>query len=66
MPCKISQINVKQGDVVKKGQALVILEAMKMEHVIRSPVDGQIKKVFYKVNDLVGQGKQLVSFEESS
>jgi 3-methylcrotonyl-CoA carboxylase alpha subunit len=64
MPSKISQVYVKAGDIVKKGQPLVVLEAMKMEHVIRSPVDGVVTKVVYKVNDLVAQGKQLVHFED--
>lgn len=35
-----------------------------MEHVIRAPMDGVVKKVVYKVNDLVAQGKQLVHFED--
>ncbi|KAJ3300670.1 Methylcrotonoyl-CoA carboxylase subunit alpha, mitochondrial [Borealophlyctis nickersoniae] len=63
MPCKISQVNVKPGQKVEKGVALIILEAMKMEHVIKSPHAGVVKKVHYKVGDLVGQGKQLLSFE---
>ncbi|KAJ3309049.1 Methylcrotonoyl-CoA carboxylase subunit alpha, mitochondrial [Boothiomyces sp. JEL0838] len=66
MPCKISQVSVKAGDTVKKGQTLIILEAMKMEHVMKSPKDGVISKVHYNVGDLVGEGKSLVEFEESS
>ncbi len=62
MPCKISQVNVKPGDTVKKGQTLIVLEAMKMEHVMKSPADGVIESVFYEVGDLVGEGKKLVSF----
>ncbi|KAJ3080439.1 hypothetical protein HK102_003065, partial [Quaeritorhiza haematococci] len=64
MPCKISQVLVKPGDKVQSGQPLIVLEAMKMEHVIRSPQAGSVKKVFYKVGDIVAQGKQLVSFDE--
>ncbi|KAJ3411180.1 Methylcrotonoyl-CoA carboxylase subunit alpha, mitochondrial [Chytridiales sp. JEL 0842] len=64
MPCKISAVNVKAGDTVKKNQTLLVLEAMKMEHVIKSPKDGVIKKVYYRVGDIVGEGKNLVSFVE--
>lgn len=63
MPCKISQVLVKNGQKVTKGQVLVILEAMKMEHIIKSPVDGVVKKVNYKLGDLVGENKLLVTFE---
>ncbi|KAI8843527.1 carbamoyl-phosphate synthase L chain, ATP binding domain-containing protein [Chytriomyces cf. hyalinus JEL632] len=64
MPCKISSLSVTAGDTVTKGQNLIILEAMKMEHVIKSPKDGVIKRVHYKVGDIVAEGKVLVSFEE--
>ncbi|KAJ3129865.1 hypothetical protein HK101_005183, partial [Irineochytrium annulatum] len=66
MPCKISAVNVSAGQKVVKGQALIILEAMKMEHVIKSPTDGVVKKVHYKVGELVGEGKNLVTFEEEA
>ncbi|KAI9193561.1 carbamoyl-phosphate synthase L chain, ATP binding domain-containing protein [Polychytrium aggregatum] len=65
MPCKISQINVQPGQKVVKGQPLVVLEAMKMEHVIKSPQDGVIKKIHFSVGDLVGEKKSLLSFEDS-
>ncbi|KAJ3075460.1 Methylcrotonoyl-CoA carboxylase subunit alpha, mitochondrial [Podochytrium sp. JEL0797] len=64
MPCKISSVSAKAGDKVTKGQSLMILEAMKMEHVIKSPKDGVIKRVHYNVGDIVGEGKVLVSFVE--
>ena len=64
MPCKISQVNVKPGDKVKKGSTLLILEAMKMEHSIKSPKDGVVAEVLYDVGDLVGEGKVLIKFVE--
>jgi 3-methylcrotonyl-CoA carboxylase alpha subunit len=64
MPCKISQVAVKPGDSVSSGQILIILEAMKMEHIIRSPKDAVVKAVMYKEGDIVGQNKQLISFDE--
>ncbi|TPX30510.1 hypothetical protein SmJEL517_g05940 [Synchytrium microbalum] len=63
MPCKISSVSVKVGQKVEKGQTLVILEAMKMEHVMKAPEAGVIKKVHYSVGDLVAEKKLLISFE---
>ncbi|KAI8072988.1 carbamoyl-phosphate synthase L chain, ATP binding domain-containing protein [Gongronella butleri] len=66
MPCKISQVMIKPGDKVEKGAAIVVLEAMKMEHVIRAPVDGVIDQVLYAVGDLVEENKNLVLFANES
>lgn len=63
MPCKISSVRVIDGETVKKGQILLVLEAMKMEHVIKSPIDGVIKRVVFKDGDIVGEGKILVHYE---
>ncbi|KAI9300175.1 carbamoyl-phosphate synthase L chain, ATP binding domain-containing protein [Cunninghamella echinulata] len=65
MPCKISQVMVKPGQKVEKGAAIFVLEAMKMEHVIRSPVDAVIDQVLYNVGDLVEENKSLVMFAEN-
>jgi 3-methylcrotonyl-CoA carboxylase alpha subunit len=48
MPCKLLRVDVKEGDEVKKGQILAVIESMKMETVIRSPVDGIIERVVHK------------------
>ncbi|ORZ25822.1 carbamoyl-phosphate synthase L chain, ATP binding domain-domain-containing protein [Absidia repens] len=64
MPCKISQVMIKPGQKVEKGAAIIVLEAMKMEHVIRSPVDGVIDQVLYAVGDLVEENKSLVMFAD--
>ncbi len=48
MPCKILRVEVAEGEVVKKGQALVVIESMKMETVIRSPQDGVVFKVMHQ------------------
>ena len=53
MPCKVLRVDVKEGDNVKKDQALVVIESMKMETVIRSPQDGVVGKVVHKAG--VGQ-----------
>ncbi|KXL47138.1 hypothetical protein M433DRAFT_64433 [Acidomyces richmondensis BFW] len=63
MPCKVLRVEVKEGDVVSKNQALVVIESMKMETVIRSPQDGRISRVVHKAGDLCKAGTALVEFE---
>ena len=53
MPCKILEVEVVEGDNVKKDQPLIVIESMKMETVIRSPQDGVVSKVVH------GQGVRL-------
>jgi len=48
MPCKVLRVEVQEGDTVKKDQALVVIESMKMETVIRSPHDGVVAKVVHR------------------
>lgn len=64
MPCKVLRVDVKEGDKVTKDQALVVIESMKMETVIRSPQDGVIARVVHKAGDLCKAGTALVEFEE--
>lgn len=65
MPGKIIQVPIKVGDHVKKGKTLIIMEAMKMEHVIKAPYDGVVQKVFFKAGDMVQKSTNLVELEES-
>ncbi|CAM1502087.1 Fc.00g040710.m01.CDS01 [Cosmosporella sp. VM-42] len=64
MPCKILRNEVEEGQEVKKGAPLVVIESMKMETVIRSPQDGVIKKLAHKEGDICKAGTVLVLFEE--
>ena len=48
MPCKVLKVQIQSGDQVKRGQALVVIESMKMETTIRSPQDGLISRVVHK------------------
>ncbi|MBP6014128.1 MAG: ATP-grasp domain-containing protein [Alphaproteobacteria bacterium] len=64
MPGKVVQIMTKPGDRVRKGQALAILEAMKMEHTLAAPGDLTVKTVPFRAGDQVGEGAVVVSFEE--
>ena len=60
MPGKILRILVKEGEEVKTGQGLLILEAMKMENEIPSPKDGVVKKILVKEGDTVDTGQALI------
>lgn len=66
MPGKIVKVMVKPGDAVEKGTPLLILEAMKMEHVVRAPATGRVVSVHYNVGDLVELKKLLISMETNS
>jgi acetyl/propionyl-CoA carboxylase alpha subunit len=63
MPGKIAALAVKAGDSAVKGQTLVTLEAMKMEHALTAPFDGVVKAVAVKVGDQVSEGVTLVRLE---
>ncbi|KAL9085912.1 MAG: hypothetical protein Q9165_007395 [Trypethelium subeluteriae] len=62
MPCKVLRVEVKEGETVKKDQALVVIESMKMETVIRSPQDGVVQKVVHGAGDMCKAGTALVEF----
>lgn len=56
MPCKILRVEVSVGDEVKKDQALIVIESMKMETVIKSPQDGIVSRVVH------GQGVSIAKY----
>jgi biotin carboxyl carrier protein len=60
MPGNILSVAVSVGDTVKKGQVLVVLEAMKMENEIVSPADGKVLAVGVTKGDAVNPGDLLV------
>ena len=64
MPGRVVKLMAAAGDTVKKGQSLMILEAMKMEHTIASPRDGVIERVAFAENDLVPADAVLFDFRE--
>lgn len=63
MPGLILDIQVSEGDAVKEGDALLVLEAMKMENVILSPRDGVVRKVAVTRGMAVDKKHLLVEFE---
>src|SRR3546814_3516474 len=66
MPGKIISISVKAGDTVKGGDALLVMEAMKMEHTITAPADGTVQEVFFQVGEQVRDGVELTDIVEGS
>jgi 3-methylcrotonyl-CoA carboxylase alpha subunit len=62
MPGKVVAVLAEKGKAVKKGEALVIMEAMKMEHTISAPHDGVVDDVLYAVGDQVADGAPLLAF----
>jgi 3-methylcrotonyl-CoA carboxylase alpha subunit len=63
MSGRIVKVMTKPGAEVGKGEALLILEAMKMEHTITAPVDGMVKTVHYAAGEQVLEGAELVTLE---
>jgi len=63
MPGKVIKINVAEKEAVRKNQTLAIVEAMKMENEIKSPVEGRVKKIFVSAGDLVDSEKPLLELE---
>ncbi len=64
MPGKVIKILVKTGDAVQKGDLLMVLEAMKMEHKVLSPKEGKVGKIFFKEEDRVGQEVELLELSD--
>jgi len=60
MPGKVVSFTVKAGDKVSKGQALAVMEAMKMEHTIAAPADGVVAELMYGPGDQVAEGAELL------
>ena len=63
MPGLVLSIMVEPGDSVKKGDGLMVLEAMKMENIIRTPTDGIVKSIDVKKSDAVEKNQVLIKFE---
>ena len=63
MPGKVVSFAVKVGDVVKAGQTLAVMEAMKMEHTIAAPKDGTVQELLYAAGDQVAEGAELLKLD---
>jgi 3-methylcrotonyl-CoA carboxylase alpha subunit len=60
MPGKVVAFMVAAGDRVQRGQALAVMEAMKMEHTINAPHDGVVDELLYAAGDQVSEGGELL------
>jgi len=65
MPGKVIAIAATAGARVERGDPLLVMEAMKMEHTISAPADGVVADVLYAVGDQVEEGAELVRFESA-
>ena len=63
MPGLVLDIMIESGNKVEKGEPLFILEAMKMENILKSPTDGVIRKVYVDKKDTIEKNQVLVDFE---
>lgn len=63
MPGLVLRFEKKVGDEVKKGESVLILEAMKMENILKSPGDGKIKKIVVEQGQAVEKNQILVEME---
>jgi 3-methylcrotonyl-CoA carboxylase alpha subunit len=61
MPGKVVSFAVQAGDKVSRGQALAVMEAMKMEHTIAAPADGVVAEILYAPGDQVQEGAELLT-----
>jgi biotin carboxyl carrier protein len=65
LPGLIIDVKVREGDKVKAGQNIVVMEAMKMENQIQATTDGTVKKIFVKKGDNVAESNALVEIARS-
>jgi biotin carboxyl carrier protein len=63
MPGMVLRLHVKEGDMIKKGDALLVLEAMKMENVIKAAGDGVVKKINISEKTAVEKNQVLIVLE---
>ena len=65
MPGRVIALLARAGDVVKKGQALAVIEAMKMEHTLSAPRDGTVAELLHAVGDQVAEGSELLRLADA-
>ena len=61
MPGRVTRLLVEAGSSARRGQSLMVIEAMKMEHTIVAPADGTVEKVRFAVGDMVEEGAELIT-----
>lgn len=63
MPGLVLDVKVSETERVEKGDALIVLEAMKMENILKSPITGVVKKIQVKTGEAVEKNEVLINFE---
>jgi len=63
MPGLVLGIHVKEGDVVNKGDGLLVLEAMKMENLIKAQTPGRVKKIHIQKGAKVEKNQPMIEME---
>jgi 3-methylcrotonyl-CoA carboxylase alpha subunit len=61
MPGRVTRLLVEPGSKVRRGEPLIVVEAMKMEHTIAAPTDGVVAAVRFRVGELVEEGMELIA-----
>jgi len=63
MPGLVLELKISEGQEISKGDAILVLEAMKMENILKSPTDGIVKSISVKIGDAVEKNQVLIDFE---
>ena len=66
MPGRVTRVAVAVGDAVKRGQELIVVEAMEMENALVAPFDGVVKTLDVRVGEMVAPGPTLLMIEPAS
>ena len=66
MPGRVTRLLVEDGSTVRRGQPLIVIEAMKMEHTIVAPADGTVESVRFAAGDMVEEGAELIALAAES
>jgi biotin carboxyl carrier protein len=63
MPGLVLNVMVEEGQKIKKGDAILVLEAMKMENILKATSEGEVKKILVKKGDKIEKNQVLVSLK---
>ncbi len=61
---KVVKVEVEEREGVKKGDVIMVIEAMKMEYLIKAPYDGVVKKIMFKEDEQIDIGQQTIELEK--
>ena len=64
--CKVLKIQAKPGASLKKGDPVIVVEAMKMEYSYQSPKDGVVDKILVKEGEILSAGAKFISWKEKA